>query len=340
MNEKMAASSVPASHLALLVSFCELENIRVGPILRAERIQPELMQNSTSVLSALQYTRILLNVDAEVADESFWFRFGQYMDFPAYGPLGQALLSCANIREALALLCRYYPVIGCGSVLTVGSAGGDLSVTIESGDAYESRKNRLKNELIISLIFNGIKKFDDNDFEAVRFEFSYSAPVLPYNKYLNSHCKFSCPTTRIIIPQKYLPLPGPHANPVMLKILAKECDQLLDQLAAQETLVPKVKSLIAAVADHYPTINMVAGQLGLGERTLSRQLKEEGTNYRNLLAEVKIQKAISLLRHTAISVEEVAHKVGFSNSANFRKALLASIGLTPSAVRRQGRSDS
>jgi len=340
MNEKMAVSSVPASHLALLASFCELENISIEPILRAERIQPELIQNSASVLSALQYTRILLSVDAEATDESFWFRFGQYMDFPAYGPFGQALLSCANVREALVLLCRYYAVIGCGSVLTARGAGNDLSVYVESDDSNDSRKNKLKNELISSLIFSGIKKFDDNGFGAIRFEFSYSAPALYYRKYLNNNCQFSCPATRIIIPQKYLSLPGPHANPVMLKILVKECDQLLDQLVAQETLVSKVKSLISAVTDHYPTINMVAEQLGLGERTLSRQLKEEGTSYRRLLAEVKIQKAISLLRHTVISVEEVAHKVGFSNSANFRKALLANIGMTPSAVRREAKSDS
>ena len=337
MEKELASNSVPGSHLALLASFCEREAIAIRQILDKERIQTAQLHHPDTVLSAHQHTRILLSIDDKLTDESFWLRFGQYMDFPAYGPFGQALLSCTNIGESIAFLCRYYPVISCGSILSYSRSAKSLSVIIKSDDSTNSRKNRLKNELLASLIFTGIKKFADNSFDGIAFDFAYDAPALEYTNYLNRNCRFSRPATRIIIPNQYLLMPCPHTNPVMLEILSRECDQLLDKLTAEISLVPKVKSLISAVSGQFPPISIVAMQLGLSERTLSRYLKEAGTNYRKLLTEVRIQKAVSLLRQSSISIEEIAYEMGYSNSANFRKAVVTSIGLTPSAIRREGK---
>ena len=64
----------------------------------------------------------------------------------------------------------------------------------------------------------------------------------------------------------------------------------------------------------------MAERLHMTPSTLWRKLQEENTSYRGLVDAPKMRVAIKYLRDTDLTVEHIAHVLGFSDAANFRHA--------------------
>ena len=77
-------------------------------------------------------------------------------------------------------------------------------------------------------------------------------------------------------------------------------------------------------------MRQVAKQLNMSTRTLNRLLKENGCTYRNLLKQVRIQKAMQLLKQGKMSITEIGHYLGYADTASFTKAFKSQQGVSPS----------
>ncbi|MDQ8037618.1 MAG: helix-turn-helix domain-containing protein, partial [Pedobacter sp.] len=71
------------------------------------------------------------------------------------------------------------------------------------------------------------------------------------------------------------------------------------------------------------------------ERSLRRQLSQQGHSFRALLDEVKQQKAEALLQDRRLSVEAIAQQLGYAESAAFIHAFQRWTGSTPAAFRNR-----
>ena len=80
----------------------------------------------------------------------------------------------------------------------------------------------------------------------------------------------------------------------------------------------------------------VARELSTSVRTLRRQLAEEGTSFRELSAEVSCLLAEELLG-AGMSVEDVAHRLGYASASSLTHAYRRWRGTTPGAYARASR---
>ena len=78
----------------------------------------------------------------------------------------------------------------------------------------------------------------------------------------------------------------------------------------------------------------VARQLSTSERTLRRRLADEGTSYRALLAEVRLTLAEDA-GDGALSVEDVALRLGYAEATPFIAAFRRWTGTTPARWQRR-----
>ena len=330
---------VPCSHLAILVTFAKYSGIAMQPLLKKQALNLKTINTPGARIPAAQYAQVLLDVDAMTGEDSFWFRFGQQLDFPAFEVLGQVMLCCDSLHQAIHLLAKYYPLLSCGSELRCIDQGNSLSLYIYRQGEVGSRASLIRSEILVSVIFKGILESLADRGDKIRFEFDYRKPphAAIYYQYLNRNCFFSAPQSRVVIPAEYLQRPGLRPNAVMLQILIKQCDQLLEPLQKHQSVSAQVRTVIAAIPGHYPTVEQVAEQTGLSSRTLSRRLKKQGTSFQRLLNEVKTQRAVNYLQTTEMPIEEVATQMGFSDSNNFRQAFVGWTGMLPSHCRRAAR---
>jgi AraC-like DNA-binding protein len=78
----------------------------------------------------------------------------------------------------------------------------------------------------------------------------------------------------------------------------------------------------------------VAQELHVDPRTLRRHLETEGTSFRGLVTEVRVTLALELLSNTGLTVDEVATRLGYSETASFSHAFKRWRGVPPSQCRR------
>ncbi len=341
MSDTIFGHYVPCSHLAILATFSLKYQFDIMPLLKRHQLSKKLIYTPDAVVAASVYTDILVAIDEQLQVPELWFEFGKLLGFPSHGVLGQAVQSCDDLGQSLALLAHYYPILSCGSALRLNQLGDDLALHILRQGDVSARKNILKVELLTGVITHSIAPFLCAIGDQITVELDYAAPEnhALYNRYLNARIKFACPQARLLVPPSIQRVPCPYANPVMLEILTQQCQLQTEHLAQQKTTMAKVRSLIAAVPGHYPSIDNVATQLGTSSRTLSRRLNENGSNFNMVTNEVKSQQAVQYLQVSQLSVEEVAERIGFNNSANFRRAFSGWTGVSPSEFRKQCRFD-
>jgi AraC-like DNA-binding protein len=88
--------------------------------------------------------------------------------------------------------------------------------------------------------------------------------------------------------------------------------------------------------EHGPaSLGEIATQLALSERTLRRRLRTLGTSYNRILQDVRSSAAQEWLRDSNLTMEAIAWRLGYTETANFRHAFKRWTGQSPQAFRRQ-----
>ena len=107
----------------------------------------------------------------------------------------------------------------------------------------------------------------------------------------------------------------------------KKEGQLIDRITAHITLNS---------ADPNLSLNSVASAFGLNPNYLSGYFKEQqGENFLAFLNRIRLEQAKALLRDTALGLEEIARRTGYSGCAVLIRNFLKYCGMTPGQYREQ-----
>ena len=84
------------------------------------------------------------------------------------------------------------------------------------------------------------------------------------------------------------------------------------------------------------SLDEIARRVASSRRQLQRAYAEIGqTTFRDHLTRVRMEKASELLASRALTVREVAHRVGYRQPAQFAKAFRRHLGVAPSDYRAE-----
>jgi len=103
--------------------------------------------------------------------------------------------------------------------------------------------------------------------------------------------------------------------------------------AKTQFLVGEINEILKTSVGDHPSFDMLASAFKMSGRTLRRQLAGAGTSYQKLVDGFRCDHAISCLRDTNMSTEDIAERLGFSDVANFRHAFKKWVGESPAAYR-------
>ncbi|GGH78011.1 AraC-like DNA-binding protein [Pullulanibacillus pueri] len=159
---------------------------------------------------------------------------------------------------------------------------------------------------------------------------------------------FGCPIqrdagcNRLTLDRSDLDRPFVSYNSELLEVLTPILDQSLDDQRGKYSLSEKVKWIVKqSLTGGRPSIQMVARELGVSDRTLQRRLTDEGTNFKDLLIHTRHEQAREYLRDSSLDIKEVAFLVGYEDQSSFYRAFRHWEGDTPAHYRtKQWDSDS
>ncbi|MFK3789093.1 helix-turn-helix transcriptional regulator [Pseudomonas piscis] len=95
----------------------------------------------------------------------------------------------------------------------------------------------------------------------------------------------------------------------------------------------RVRQLIGSDPGAIWTATMVARHLAMSEATLRRRLAAEGSHFQQLLLDVRMARALTLLQLTDLPIANIACEVGYSCSSRFSSRFRQRFGGSPSDMR-------
>ena len=140
------------------------------------------------------------------------------------------------------------------------------------------------------------------------------------------------------LPREVMSLQLRMADPRAFRTAEEMCRRELEHLRQQHSTTARVRQLLFERRHHLPSLSATARLLHLTSRTLHRRLKNEGTSFREILEDVRFALARDYLVADEVGVDEVSYVLGYSDTANFRRAFKRWAGVPPSIFREQYRA--
>jgi AraC-like DNA-binding protein len=148
--------------------------------------------------------------------------------------------------------------------------------------------------------------------------------------------RFGQPGNVGIFDATFLDEPLPLANPQTVAVCEAQCRALVSQRRRRVGIAHEVRERLTRFGALGEGMPGVARDLGMSTRTLRRKLEESGTSFRALLDEVREALADEMLTTGALSVEDVAIRLGYAEASSFIHAFKRWKGTTPAAYVRRG----
>ncbi|WP_203338350.1 AraC family transcriptional regulator [Nocardioides limicola] len=325
----------PATSAVILTDLALEYGVREGAVLRETGIDAGRLRAPDTEITGRQEIRLWRNISREVGpDSDFGLVAGTRYHLSSYGIWGLMVLSSATVRDAVAAVLRQFHLTYSFAELSLEQHVGSVDLVFDDrGLPPEIRQ--LHRDRDVAAVATVQHDLLGGPVEAVRFELPGRPPSYRarYREITGNEPTFGADVCRIGLAEQLLDLPLPQAHPTTAALCEQQCAELLQRRLARTGTAGRVRDLLAR---HHGEIRQeqVAVALNLSVRSLRRRLAEEATSYRELTAEVNGMLAEELLRG-GLTVEEVAHRLGYSTASAFTHAFRQWRGMPPARFARE-----
>lgn len=322
------------NHPRLLVEVAVAQGADRPALLEHTGLRPEMLDSVDARASYLQFGVLAWNALRLTGNTALGLDFGRASHLANQGMLGMAMLSSRTVGDAMRTAIEYYRVLAPGWSLSL-DLEGDAAVfravpAIPFGELYVFATDALLStihRISASLMRNAIP------LREVRLDFPAPPHVARYFEFFGGPFVFDAGVIETRFDASVLEDPVPSSDPVTAALARRVCDEQLSQLPPAGTLLDQVHGILERVTDTYPTIDELAEHLSMSGRSLRRALARFDASYQDLVAEARRERALHYLRTTNLGVDDIAQRLGFSDSRSFRRAFKQWTGKTPLELR-------
>lgn len=329
----------PAYKVDFLVRAMLAQGVAPELVLADTALKVELLQQAETRVSMVDLIRVYANVQKYSNDPAIALKVGKQINASCYGIYGHALLSYRTIREALMFSINFHGMV-------TRTVRMELVESTNSELAYLRFNDLLKVPSlfhfniefqlgIVLALFRDMLGKQNITFKEARVTYDAPAHASIYTELLGCPVIFSQPENEYVIEKSWLDYPLPRSNPFGLEILLKACEQELNELCKGDGLLITVRKIIFENLDGDLSAELVASRLNITSRTLRRRLAERGISFREVVADLRAELAQKYLAKTALTIDAIAARIGYSDTTNFRHAFKRSVGATPGDYRKK-----
>lgn len=259
------------------------------------------------------------------------------------GLVGLATLSSLSARDALEVGIRYTPLLvpGMKVQLVEGPRTSRLVLTL---DVDFGELNRPLLEFTIGII-NIISRdtMAEDIPRTVHFRHGCgvdsegNSRLEEYRDAYGCEVEFGSDFDGFSSDSRYLTLKTRRPNDATSRLTRTLLDTEMQAHMAAQTFASFVRSelLHMARAGKFPMLEAFADRINHSPRNLTRKLAKEDSSFKQLANEAWYTLARELLASTSLTVDQIAHRTGFTSGNAFSRAFKALSGDTPMQWRRK-----
>lgn len=265
---------------------------------------------------------------------------GRRVHVTGSGLYGYALLSSPTALEACRFATEYLPILGpaCSMTFSIKDRKAVWSFTpILSLDPNDPLY-RFATEFQFAITYTMSRDVLGSQFRPLRMRAVYPRPShsAVYADAFDSPIQFDQSSNDLEFDASLLDQPMVLGHEVTYAMVRELCDE---QLALTGTIpgnAGRVRQILLLHPGKFVRIEEMASELRVSGRTLRRWLEAEGTTYNDVVSDVRKHLALKYLQQTAMTIEDIAGRLGYSDAASFRRAFYRWTGMLPTAYRSQG----
>lgn len=276
-----------------------------------------------------------------IDDPLLGLRVGQRMEPEQFGLWALYGLQAMTPRDMISRLEYALSVHTKGVRLTLSQRANGL-VAWEYGHKQASSSRFVQHsDHIVPVMLKALQKFVGGDLEGVEIEMPYYASrnaAAAREDVTSLPWSFGRHAVGVVFPEQMLTMQ--RSAPEMprdslncadeIEVLLQKSRDELDDIAMRIEVI-----MLLRLMDRKSDIGGLADILDLSPRSLQRELAELGVTYRQMLSNIRMQRAKELLETTKNSLTEIALEIGYSDPAHFTRGFKKYFGFPPSRQRNE-----
>ncbi|OBJ50143.1 AraC family transcriptional regulator [Mycobacterium sp. 1423905.2] len=323
--------------VALMTEFGCAHGVAVADLLTGSGLSEADLRDPNRMIVGRQELAVVTNLVNLLGDPAnLGVRVGGSYHVGSFGIFGFACLTSSTLGDAVRFAARFYELSYGFCLPTVTVAGPVAALRLDLPDLsgpvadFLVRRDLAAIARVMSELVGSPVRFTSIEL-ASPAPASGDAAVL---ELFGVTPRYDAPANLASWPAVLLNNRLPQASALSVAMCEQQCDALLERRRQRTGVARRVRERLASIDGKPHTIASVARQLAMSERTLRRRLAEENTTFRDLVEEVHRFLAEELLATGALSVEDIALRLGYAEATSFIAAFKRWTGTTPARYQR------
>ncbi|QFT22607.1 HTH-type transcriptional regulator YdeO [Pseudomonas sp. THAF187a] len=257
---------------------------------------------------------------------------GQTFNSATHGVLASWLCQCSRVSEALEVFQRHIALMNPSESWQYSETPDAL--VLEIAFAPDKTYPQAAIERSMSAVLRWSLEMTGVELRPLACEFAFPSPAYHarYVELFGNDLRFNSKRNRLYLPRDFLQLPILGASDYLRQMLESRAKTTLAKLQSADTLSGTVRRLIHVGLPDGMGIEPTCQALHVSRTTLYRRLKEEGTSFSRLVAEVRRELSAELIRQ-GLPVATVSERLGFRDTSTFHRAFKRWFDCPPGAFR-------
>jgi AraC-like DNA-binding protein len=333
-------TTVAAALILDMVRYLDQRGIATEATYRAFAVDPALLEIPNARLPGSLAERAWDQAARLTNDADIGLHCAENFNPGALNILGYVLLSCRTAAEALGRLGQFAALLNDGLRVRLEREGPRLHCCFEvvpNCDNYLARSPRHAIETMACGTLITMRRLTTRPIHALAVAFQHPKPTSTDEHvriFGQGIVRFGQPSNRIDFLYADLEQGLLSANPALLAMFEAQAGELLARIEHSQPERGQVSRKVLAILTRritaaVPSVRDVAQEMAMSERSLQRELREEGTSFRQLIEDVRKEIAVQHLAQPGALASEAAFLLGFSEPGAFTRAFRRWTGASP-----------
>lgn len=254
-----------------------------------------------------------------------------------YGMLGLAAMASSNLTEAFRVVFKYLPMTWSYMHWSLRTENTLAIICLEPqrdlGGCYQYMVDR---GLAASYTIACDALGSPPPLVEVNVRQPEPAYAQLYRDTFNCPVNFDMPHDDFRLEEHYLQQPLQQAESESARIFSAQCERICANLVKAGSFSELIRQHLLQLPNQMASLESISERLRMTPRTIQRKLASENTSYLELVENVRRNLAMEYLKTTALTMEEVAVRLGYSDAPSFSHAFKRWTGVSPGSIREPG----
>lgn len=304
-------------------------------LLRKNRISPRLMLEENARISIERFADLHVNTTQAMGDEALGYG-GRRLPVGCWAMMCHAVIGSETLGQALSRFCRFYQLFELSWFPVLEEDSEAAHIRLVSADRDQEPVPYLHELMLFNAHrFASWLVQEHIPIQLVQLNFAPLAQPQDYrHMFLANPVEFEQPGSQMVLSRALLDKRISQNETSLRHFLRHPVLMMLTQDYAINSWTFRVRDIVRRHLRDIPELNDVAATLEVHPQTLRRRLASEGTTFKDIKNQVRRDTALHFLGKQGLSIEEIAHRAGFSESSAFIRAFKGWTGITPYTYRK------